>query len=55
MEMGYGSAITDGVGINRRVGSMAHWEYQENYAVQALSDGLYHNFTMTWDPLMICT
>lgn len=62
LEMGSAGAISAGV-VNRRVGSTAHWEFENGYAgygehvdVPAdLNDGQYHNFTMTWTPDMIET
>jgi len=61
MEMGYADAITAGV-VNRRVGSAAHWDYNNSYAGYGLtydapSDlaGSFHLFRMEWTPTLIST
>jgi beta-glucanase (GH16 family) len=61
MEMGNVSAINEGV-VNRRVGSTAHWDYNNSYAGYGLSydapsdlNGSFHIFRMEWTPTMITT
>jgi len=61
VEMGSGQAIANNV-INRRVGSAAHWEYQDSGALYTsfidtpadLNDD-FHIFTMDWTPERVTT
>ena len=61
MEMGFADAIAAGI-VNRRVGSTAHWEYNNGYAgyglvYDAASDlnGGFHTYRMEWTPTLIST
>ncbi len=61
VEMGSAAAIADGV-VNRRVGSAAHWEFQDNYAGYGLSytsatdlNDSFHIYRMEWTPTYIST
>jgi beta-glucanase (GH16 family) len=61
LEMGHTSAIRDNV-VNRRVGSAAHWENNDNYATYGLFfdapqrlDDDFHVFKMEWTPDLVRT
>lgn len=61
VEMGSAAARADGV-TNRRVGSTAHWEYNNGYAGYGLThdapsdlNGGFHDFRMEWTPTLITT
>jgi beta-glucanase (GH16 family) len=61
MEMGSASAISSGV-VNRRVGSTAHWDYNNTHASYGLSydapsdlNGTWRTYRMEWTPTMIST
>jgi len=59
MEMGHSSGIQEGT-VNRKVGSAAHWEHEDNTwatyfeyytAPSNLNDGSsFHNYTLNWTP-----
>ena len=60
-EMGYADAIAAGV-VNRRVGSAAHWDYNNSYASYGLTydaasdlNGAFHTYRMEWTPSLIST
>lgn len=59
MEMGSAAAISAGV-VNRRVGSTAHWDYNNSHASYGLTydsptnlNGTWHVYRLDWTPTMI--
>lgn len=59
MEMGSAAAISAGV-VNRRVGSTAHWDYNNSHASYGLTydsptslNGTWRVYRLDWTPLMI--
>ncbi|MBA3849021.1 MAG: hypothetical protein C0502_03370 [Opitutus sp.] len=61
MEMGSAAAISAGV-VNRRVGSTAHWDYNNSHAEYGLTydsptnlNGTWRVYRMEWTPTMIST